>query len=305
MNIRTITVNDILTFEQIGYIEGSKPTLDLQTWLTQGRTQLSLCFVVEDSNQFLARIIYGISDENPDELILWQIKSCLSVQDPMSIREILLKESLEVLKQQGFKNVEYHLHSHVVEDVDGYEAMFLHQNFTLSQKKLTFETLKSRETEPNPTLTFKTLEQVGEDLFIEAIEHVTKDTLDQDDLEQIALVGSKHAATNLFNLLKEIDNNPSWWQLCFSADNRLVGLVVPQRFSETRGAINYIGVTPEHRGQGYSSNLIEHATQRLFNEGVQQVVADFDVQNTPLKNAFLEQGYSMKGTLSILKKQLI
>lgn len=197
------------------------------------------------------------------------------------------------------------MHSHVVEDVDAYEAMFLHQNFTLSQKKLTFETLKSRETEPNPTLSFKTLEQVGEDLFIEAIEHVTKDTLDQDDLEQIALVGSKHAATNLFNLLKEIDDNPSWWQLCFSADNRLVGLVVPQLFSETRGAINYIGVTPEHRGQGYSSNLIEHATQRLFNEGVQQVVADFDVHNTPLKNAFIKQGYLMKGTLSILKKQLV
>lgn len=305
MNIRSITADDIFKFEQIGYVEGKRGKLDLETWLAQGRTELRLCFIAEESNQFLARIIYGISDDNPDELILWQLKSCLNVQNHMSINEILLKESLETLKHQGFTNVEYHLHSHVVEDVDGYEAMFLHQNFTLSQKKLTFETLKSRETEPNPTLTFKTLEQVGEDLFIEAIEHVTKDTLDQDDLEQIALVGSKHAATSLFNLLKEIDDNPSWWQLCFSADNRLVGLVVPQRFSETRGAINYIGVTPEHRGQGYSSNLIEHATQRLFNEGVQQVVADFDVHNTPLKNAFLTQGYSMKGTLSILKKQLV
>lgn len=305
MNIRSITADDIFKFEQIGYVEGKRGKLDLKAWLAQGRTELRLCFIAEESNQFLARIIYGISDDNPDELILWQLKSCLNVQNHMSINEILLKESLETLKHQGFTNVEYHLHSHVVEDVDGYEAMFLHQNFTLSQKKLTFETLKSRETEPNPTLTFKTLEQVGEDLFIEAIEHVTKDTLDQDDLEQIALVGSKHAATNLFNLLKEIDDNPSWWQLCFSADNRLVGLVVPQRFSETRGAINYIGVTPEHRGQGYSSNLIEHATQRLFNEGVQQVVADFDVHNTPLKNAFIKQGYSMKGTLSILKKQLV
>lgn len=305
MNIRSITADDILKFEQIGYVEGKRGKLDLKTWLAQGRTELRLCFIAEESNQFLARIIYGISDDNPDELILWQLKSCLNVQNHMSINEILLKESLETLKHQGFTNVEYHLHSHVVEDVDGYEAMFLHQNFTLSQKKLTFETLKSRETEPNPTLTFKTLEQVGEDLFIEAIEHVTKDTLDQDDLEQIALVGSKHAATNLFNLLKEIDNNPSWWQLCFSADNRLVGLVVPQRFSETRGAINYIGVTPEHRSQGYSSNLIEHATQRLFNEGVQQVVADFDVHNTPSKNAFIKQGYLMKGTLSILKKQLV
>lgn len=84
----------------------------------------------------------------------------------------------------------------------------------------------------------------------------------------------------------------------------LIGLVVPKRFSEVLGALNYIGVVSNERGQGYSMDLIAHSTQIMFSLSIQTVIADIDICNLPLETALTRAAFFLKGSLSVFKRIL-
>jgi RimJ/RimL family protein N-acetyltransferase len=59
------------------------------------------------------------------------------------------------------------------------------------------------------------------------------------------------------------------------------------------GTIHYIGVLPEHRGQGYIIDLLQEATETLKSIGVWRIFSDTDINNFPMRNAFEKVGYSV------------
>ncbi|MDH8676873.1 hypothetical protein QE109_01875 [Fusibacter bizertensis] len=63
--------------------------------------------------------------------------------------------------------------------------------------------------------------------FVIAIEDVTRNTLDRDDVDNNAMYGTKKAAEMYYELLKEIDFNQDWWKLAYDLNDEFVGLVVP------------------------------------------------------------------------------
>lgn len=56
MKVRTINLEDVAQFEQIGMEADNKPILNLNKWLDVGRTKLEWCFVIEEEGQFLGRV---------------------------------------------------------------------------------------------------------------------------------------------------------------------------------------------------------------------------------------------------------
>lgn len=69
--------------------------------------------------------------------------------------------------------------------------------------------------------------ELSEAQFVIAIEDVTRDTLDRDDVDNNAMYGTKKAAEMYYELLKEIDFNQDWWKLAYDLNDEFVGLVVP------------------------------------------------------------------------------
>ncbi len=60
----------------------------------------------------------------------------------------------------------------------------------------------------------------------------------------------------------------------------------------TSPVIGYIGVVPEHRGQGYVDDLLAAGTDTLRRAGAEQVRADTDIHNVPMAAAFRRAGYA-------------
>jgi ribosomal protein S18 acetylase RimI-like enzyme len=304
MNVRTITYEEIPQFELIGFTDPSKPNIKLQKWIEEGRTQLDLCFVIEKDNQFLGRLIYGFFEEQPYDLKVWQLKMADTHHDICDIGSQLLGDSIKELASKSFKTVEYHLYSSTPETFEAYKKIFETQGFMVEQEKKNFVATQINNTNMPKRLNFKTLQDVGEQTFIEAIEIVTEGTLDRDDLNSMNEHGSKEAALIYFNMLKDIDFNPQWWQVAYDANHEFVGLVVPQKFDEDCGAINYIGVSPDKRGNGYINDLLLEGSNLIFDDNIQKIIADIDVENFPLEKSLNALGYEYKRSLVILKLNL-
>jgi RimJ/RimL family protein N-acetyltransferase len=158
--------------------------------------------------------------------------------------------------------------------------------------------------EPRPGLVFRSLREVGTDAFLQAIERVTRRTLDRED--QLARREEKPeaAAKSYFGILKDIDYKPERWLLAFTRRGTLVGLTAPQMLNDTVGAVNYIGVVPGQRGKGYVSDLLGKGTALLRDAGAQRVIASIDLLNAPMIAAALRAGFKPEATSRIYRLKL-
>jgi RimJ/RimL family protein N-acetyltransferase len=70
-----------------------------------------------------------------------------------------------------------------------------------------------------------------------------------------------------------------------------VGLIMPAR-NPTSPVIDYIGVVPERRGEGYVDDLLARGVATLLEAGAEQIRADTDTANVPMAAAFRRAGYA-------------
>ena len=121
-------------------------------------------------------------------------------------------------------------------------------------------------------LMLKPLPEIGDDAFVCAIERAVEGTLDQADQEMSASESHREIAEEHFNADKDYFGfEPEWWQLAENREGQTVGFVQPAYFKGENkgnlkeGTVVYIGVVPEHRGHGYSVDLLfsAHSMCRL------------------------------------------
>ncbi|MDF5723365.1 MAG: hypothetical protein PUP91_23415 [Rhizonema sp. PD37] len=62
--------------------------------------------------------------------------------------------------------------------------------------------------------------------------------------------------------MKAFKYKPEWWQLAYTQDGSLVGLIMPVE-NDIGPTIGYIGVISEYRGQGYVNDLLAQGTLTL------------------------------------------
>lgn len=297
MIIRNIDSTEIETFAQLIVSELSfKDTL--LSWINDGITKLDWCFVIEDNNNFLGKIVYGVFD---NELKILNIN--IKDYSEIVIYE-LLQGSLNEMKLKGLTGVECHLYSDK-KYFEKYVESFMKTGFKITQEKKSFIWEKGNIiNRVSERLVFKKLQEIDSNDYIDAIEKVTEATLDGDDLDCITEFGSKQAAINYFNLLKDIDFNKSWWKLAYTHNNELIGLVIPQKFNDDVGAINYIGVVPKKRGNGYVNDLIVEGIRILNENNIKKVIADIDVKNYPLEKSLTKEEFKLDCRMLVLKLRL-
>jgi len=156
-----------------------------------------------------------------------------------------------------------------------------------------------RDGEPNAEpgrLSFRTLEDVGAEAFIDAIRRVSEGTLDRRIREERERLDPQGAARRYFKDAKRVEHDPSWWRLAYAPSGELAGLVMP---AEPPGflTIFYIGVVPEMRGRGYVDDLLATGTATLLavrakRRNEKPLRADTDVSNAPMAAAFERAGWA-------------
>lgn len=305
MVVRCITEGEIHKFEIIGVPATETPKLNLQRWIDAERTTLDLCYVVEEAGEFLGRIIYGFFADQPSELKIWQVHIREDISNHIDAGTALITESINLLKANGFSNVEYHYYFKDLDENDKYQEIFKNCGFRVVQEKKSFGQEEDKFKSYKQRLTFKSHEEISDDAFIDAIESVTYGTLDRDDLESLEKNGPKTAAKIYYDILKDIDFNKEWWKLAYDISGEFVGLVVSQQIGKSTGCINYIGVVPNKRGNGYVRDLIGKASSTMYGSKMENIIADIDNLNLPLENALINCGFSYVKSMTVFKMDLV
>ncbi|MBW4687963.1 MAG: GNAT family N-acetyltransferase [Komarekiella atlantica HA4396-MV6] len=247
------------------------------------------CFVAEEAGKFIGRIVYW-SLRSLDKPMLIDILEVPWSQNYIEVGTNLLQHSLVQLQLQS---VEYDLDctSSDFTSLQKRIELFEHFGFSLQRETIRFE-WKDTQTQVTPSnrLTFRSIEEVGEDAFINAIIQVSSQTLDRSILHNQAELGQEQEATERFKLLKALKYQPRWWQLAYTDEQSLIGLILP---AENDGGpiIGYIGVVPKHRGKGYVNDLLLQATLTLKSRGATRIRSDTDINNAPMIRAFQSAGY--------------
>jgi hypothetical protein len=115
---------------------------------------LKWCFIIEENGVFLGRAIYGVFREQPTDLKIWQFLIDADVERIESNDELLLKESLSNLNENGFETVEYHMYS-TTNNNDVMKFIFERQGFRVIQEKKSFEIELKNSIKTHQRLTYK------------------------------------------------------------------------------------------------------------------------------------------------------
>jgi RimJ/RimL family protein N-acetyltransferase len=258
------------------------------------------CFIAEQDDKVIARVGF------------WVLPSIISTfhvgwlqlpwrGDYLETGEEFWSRVLELVRGYGATSVESAIDSDV-SHVSRRRRFYRAVGFPLIQQKWEYIW---RRGNPLPRagrrLVYRDLNSVGTDAFIEAIERVTEGTLDREDRLARKEDTPAGAARSYFGILKDIDYTPNRWFLAFDKKGALVGLIAPQMLNDTVGAVNYIGVVPRERGNGYVNDLIVRGTAILNDCGAQQVIASIDFKNTPMIAAAVRAGFKRDVSTSIFR----
>lgn len=303
MRIRPISTDEISAFAALTTIPEHRPSTQeyFERMLLHGVLHTELCFVAEEAGQFLGRLAYWTNPKTgiPTDLFLfdapWQ-------QHNQTIGSELVRQTLPIVRSLGAQHIGYVL------DTPAQAPQW--QSFP-SQRRGLLRSLGFalvRETNRfgcdtsvvphviTPVhLNFKSFTQVGTAVFVHAIEQVSVETRDTTIQQQRATLGSVQAAHEMLHILQGMRYEQDWWQLAYTPNDELVGLVMLTA-NVSSGTIGYIGVVPRQRGRGYSHELLTRGTALLQTAGVTTIYADADVTNIPMAKAFQHVGYTHIGT---------
>ena len=273
----------------------------LERMFAAGSMRPEWCFVAEEEGAGpLGRVAFWTLPgmEKPFALVLIDVPWD---DDYMGVGTRLLGDVLEKARALGSEEIEY-----VVDDPPMRPYFQYHQEkrfellesfgFTFRRETGRFEWDDGEPPSVTKRLSFRTLEEVGEDAFVEAMREVSEGTLDREIQGERERLGAKRAAREFFEDARRVKHDPAWWRLAYAPNGELAGLVMP---AEPPGflTIFYVGVVPQMRGQGYIDDVLAAGTATLLearsrNGNQKPLLADTDVANEPMAAAFERAGWA-------------
>ncbi|MBO0685066.1 MAG: GNAT family N-acetyltransferase [Candidatus Dormibacteraeota bacterium] len=142
-----------------------------------------------------------------------------------------------------------------------------------------------------PSLTFRTLAEVGEDAFIAAMASTYEGTLDTWIARRVDELGRAKAARSDFLEYQTLEHRPEWWELASTGEDELVGVVMAAR-NPSSAVIAYVGVVPAQRGRGLAEELVRRGMRRLVSDGASEIRGDCDQENVGMVKAFERAGFT-------------
>ncbi|GHU42424.1 hypothetical protein FACS1894111_06340 [Clostridia bacterium] len=297
MTVRKLRLSDFTALDHAGgYVK--KIGENMKNWLERNYITSENSFVFSDGDVPVGGVCFA--EVAPNQ---WNILDFALREDLIPSGSDLLAESmrLSVLEQQ---QVSYDLYN----DTPLYhdlQELFLRAGFLLVQekKRYSYENTVSKQEalhKYKDLLSFRSVTEIGEDAFTNLVGTVTKGTLDSGLAQDFAENGQKMCAFTYVELCKLIDFNPDWWKVAY-AKEKPVGLILPQNAGEDIGLINYVGVVPDMRGNGYVNALLAEGTRILCENGISKIFADIDVLNFPLEQALETVAYQVVNEESVLE----
>jgi GNAT superfamily N-acetyltransferase len=261
------------------------------------------CFVVEENQQFLAGVVYWIQPLIPKEIMLldffhdWQSSSSDSVV-------LLLKTTIQHFKKTGARSVECRLFSDSSHHIYEKKSLLEKVHLTLILEKINYQ-LSEKIPQDSHVLQWRNSGELTREQIITLLGRVSTPTLDRYEIYNLERFGGADHALDLYNALTDIDPSDDCWQIAYTEADGDLGIVVPQIIEGHTALINYLGVVPELRGNGYGYHLMTHALSQLKNQGFNQFLMDSDTGNLPILHILAKCGFTANYHIWIYKQRFI
>lgn len=299
-NIKDKKISKFTEFQGIN--DGFEDTTK-ELW-KKGLSKPEWWFIIEKDGEIFGRVGYWSSKDDKKNIRIFGLLLKWERENVFKIGKKLLNDSLQMMKNKGAENINYQVHSDDSNNIELIKEILEAVGLKNIQQKKSFYLKSDIYHKDNKNdLTFKSLNEVGKDKFINIIKKVTRKTLDKEDELTVEKSGEEEHAINHYYTLKSIENSPKNWFLGYR-ESKIIGLVIPQKLNNELGAINYIGVIPNERGKNYVSDLLNKGIINLFNRGVDKIVADIDVHNLPMEEALVNAGFKLEKNIYVYDKNL-
>jgi ribosomal protein S18 acetylase RimI-like enzyme len=154
-----------------------------------------------------------------------------------------------------------------------------------------------------PSLAFRSLPEVGDEAFVEAIASTYEGTRDSWISSSIEEHGALAAARTDFRDYQGLDYLPGWWELAYTEGGALAGVIMGAR-NPSKAVVAYVGVVPEQRGRGLAAELVRRCTERLLASGAREIGGDCDRDNVAMVKAFERAGFEQVGRRRSYRREL-
>jgi RimJ/RimL family protein N-acetyltransferase len=115
--------------------------------------------------------------------------------------------------------------------------------------------------------------------------------------------GADEAARRQVQASKALRHTLGWWQLAYTPDHALVGVIMPSQ-NDGGPIIDYAGVVPEQRGRGYVNDLLDKGIAVLQADRAARIRSDSDTGNLAMARAFRQTGFKKFGTRVVYEIEL-
>jgi ribosomal protein S18 acetylase RimI-like enzyme len=264
-----------------------------KTLLQRGSTRLEWCLVGLDDGIPAARAaLWALPGQAvPTDIVLiaadWE-------DDELSGGHELLPEVHELARSLGAKALSHHVDSppgppQWQESEDARIRLLVESGYELLRDGLRW--MYSGSPVPRQqSLVYRALPDVGEDAFVEAIASTYEGTRDSWINQTVDEHGAIGAARADFDDYRQMEHLPEWWELAYTADGELAGVIMAAR-NPTTAVIAYVGVVPDHRGRGLAPELVQRGTEQLVASGSTEIGGDCDRDNVGMVKAFRRAGF--------------
>ena len=299
MHIRSVRADELDFFVEAAGSPDHRREVEqyLKSMFAAGSMRPEWCFVAEGGDRLLGRLaLWSLPGmEEPFALVLLDVPWD---GDYLGVGSRLLRVVLEEARALGAEEIE-----HVVDDppmrpffqdhLERRIELLRSVGFTFRRETGRFEWAGAEPPTIPRRLSFRALEEIGEEAFVEAMREVSEGTLDREIRAERERLGAQRAARAFFEDARRVKHDPAWWRLAYAPNGELVGLVMP---AEPPGflTIFYVGVVPGMRGQGYVDDLLAAGTATLLEArgwDEKPLRADTDVANEPMAAAFERAGW--------------
>ena len=299
MHVRPVSAGEIIPFveaagrpEQRGEIRQY-----LERMFDAGSMRPEWCFIAEEGDRPVGRVAFWTLPgmEEPFALVLLDVNwdrdhanaATRLLEDVLSKARVLGAEEIEHVIDNPPMQPQFQYHAN--ERIELLESL----GFSLRRETSRFERRGGEPSRVPERLSFRTLPQVGEEAFVDAMRKVSEGTHDREILAEIEKLGAESAAREFLDDAQRVQHDPTWWRLAYAPNGELAGLVMP---AEPPGflTIFYVGVVPGMRGQGYVDDLLAAGTATLLeaqSKNEKPLIADTDVANGPMAAAFERAGW--------------
>lgn len=265
----------------------------------EGESRPDWCFVLEDGGQAIGRVGFSVEptcppeylgDLPPEELFVFGLWLPWE-DDPVGTGLALIPEALRQIagdipdRLQVRTNVEvYPEHAHRV-------ALFEALGMDLFQEKQGFTWVDDGSAVEVPgRLTFHTVDETGRDRYRDVLAAVGEATLDRNDFYYRSHMDPLDWGSVYMTFLD--DSVAPMWLLGLLPDGEPVGFVAVSDFAEPHTAtIAFVGVLPQHRGNGYIDDLLAAGTAAAQSHAFTSMLSDVDTLNAPMMASMERAGH--------------